>query len=306
MWLWIIGIVLLYLLGPSLLRILFPKRYDWSTSSTFLITGAASGIGKKVVELLLKRNQNVIAADINIKGLEENAKEWKTSNVLIVQLDVTQPKQWEEVYQKGITQFGGIDVHMNIAGFLKAGPIQNLSDLDVERHVDVNVKGVIFGTRAAVNHMMKKKKGFILNISSMASLVPIRGLGIYAATKSAVRSFSLTAAREYKEFGINITTVAPDAVRTPMVDIQRDVPEASLTFSSRILEVDEIVSVMLDDALVYQPEEIWYPYSRGLLAKFADVMFASPLLQLIQKPLLSKGMQAQNTYVPSTERKKVE
>jgi len=218
-------------------------------------------------------------------------------------LDITQPKQWEDIYQKAIEKFGGIDVHFNIAGYLSPGSFYNMSDSEVERHIDVNIKGTIHGTRAASNHMKPKRKGFILNIASMSALCPIPGLGIYAATKAAVRSFTLTAANELKPFNVKVTCLCPTGIRTPMVDIQASVKEASWTFSSRILEVEEIVDLILENALPNQPTDIWYPLSRGFLARFGDTFWGNPLLTFVANKTTQDGLHGQKEYISSTKRK---
>ena len=80
--------------------------------------------------------------------------------------------------------------------------------------------------------MIPLGSGHIVNIASLASLVPSPGLALYSASKYAVRAFSLAAAEELREHGVAVTTVCPDAVRTAMLDKQLDYPEAALTFTA--------------------------------------------------------------------------
>ena len=122
--------------------------------------------------------------------------------------------------------WGEIDVVMNIAGVIRPGEIRSIQAEDVDYHFDINVKGLIFGTRAAAQRMIPRGRGHIINVASLASMAPIPGLGLYSASKYAVRGFSLSAAEELRHHGIAVTTVCPDAVDTPMVDKQLDYPRS--------------------------------------------------------------------------------
>jgi 3-oxoacyl-[acyl-carrier protein] reductase len=299
-----VGIVALFIIWKLVWRLLRQKKFDWTSSSTFLVTGAASGIGKKLVESLLERGQKVVAADINWEGLQQASIPWKinhNANIMLVQLDITQPKQWDQTYTTAEQAFGGIDVHMNVAGYLRPGYTHELQDADIERHVDINLKGVMYGTRAAARHMIPKRKGFIMNIASMGALIPTSGIGVYGATKAAVRSFTMAASKELKLFNVGISNFCPDAVRTPMLDLQQNYKEATITFTGTTLEVEDVVSVILDEVVVYQPVDTWYPLSRGLLARFGDTFYDSVLLTLLETVLMKKADITRRQYVPSTK-----
>jgi len=303
---WLAFLIIVFVSYRIIKRLFRKKKWDWNSQSTFLVTGAASGIGKKLAETLVARGQNVVAADINWVGLQDAANTWKDSsngkNILLVQLAITKPAQWEDVYSKAIEKFGGIDGHMNVAGYLKPGFVSEMNDVDVERHIDINVKGLIYGTKVAAQHMIKKKKGFILNIASMAALVPVTGLSLYGASKAAARSFSMATARELRQHGVAVTCLCPDAVRTPMLDLQQQYKEANLTFSAGWLEVEDVISVILDEAILYQPIEIWYPMSRGLLARFGEWTYDLTIARIIEDHLLNKGNKTRSSYVSSTKR----
>lgn len=92
-------------------------------SRTFVVTGCASGIGRHVANALVLQGQRMLAADINLKALEENARVqgWPGDRVLLQELDVRDSESWEEALQSAVSQFGGIDVLMNIAGYLEPG-----------------------------------------------------------------------------------------------------------------------------------------------------------------------------------------
>src|SRR5262249_40428921 len=155
--------------------------------------------------------------------------------VRLRRLDVRDVADWERAIDEAVAAFGRIDVAMNIAGYLMAGWAHEASPEIVDCHLDINVKGVIFGTQAAARQMLKQNKGqgsgHIINIASMSALAPIPGIAIYTASKYAVRAFSLAVAQELRPHNIYVTAINPDAVRTPLLTPQKDIAAAVL-FSS--------------------------------------------------------------------------
>jgi 3-oxoacyl-[acyl-carrier protein] reductase len=101
-----------------------------------------------------------------------------------------------------------------------------------------------------------------------------------------VRAYSIAAAQELRDRGVAITVVCPDAVRTPMLDLQRDYEQAAMTFSGpRVLEPEEVVRAILEDAVPRRPLELYLPAHRGWMARMADLM---PRTALLIEPLLRK------------------
>ncbi|MFT5431769.1 MAG: NADP-dependent 3-hydroxy acid dehydrogenase YdfG, partial [Myxococcota bacterium] len=239
----------------------------------FFLTGSASGIGRHLTTQLLAQGHRVTASDIDLEGLSSvAAKEgWDKDRLRIVGLDVRDGVGWERALTAASETYGGLDVVMNIAGYLKPGYTHEFDPADIDRHFDINCKGVIHGTHAAAKLMVRQGRGHIINIASMAALAPIPGLPLYSASKYAVRAFSLAAAEELRPLGVAVTVVCPDAVATPMLDLQKDYAEAALTFSgSRVLTVQDIADVILGRILTKRPVEVAIPASRALLAKAAN------------------------------------
>ena len=241
---------------------------------SFVLSGCASGIGRHLAGALVRQGHRVIATDVAFEALEVHAREqgWPADRVLLRQLDVRDATAWDSVISDGVAAFGGIDVAMNIAGYLKPGFIHEVAAEEVHRQLDINTKGVIFGTQAAARHMVSRGRGHIINIASMAALAPVPGLALYSASKYAVRAFSLAAAQELRPHGVSLTVVCPDAVQTPMLDMQKSYKEAALTFSgSRFLTVDDLEKVILGRILRKKPLEVFVPRHRGWIARFADL-----------------------------------
>lgn len=254
----------------------------------FVMTGCAGGIGRHLTGVLAARGHRVLATDVRQDALAECARAdgWDTERVILGGLDVRDAEQWSVVLKEAVERFGRLDVLINIAGYLRPGWIHEASSDEVHRHIDINTKGVIFGMQAAARYMMVQRRGHIINMASMAALVPVPGLGIYSASKFAVRAVSLSAARELRAHGVFVTVVCPDAVQTPMLDLQKDRPEAALTFSApKLLTVEDIARVILQSVLRKKPLEVFIPSRRGWLARFADLV---PTAALYLDPILRR------------------
>lgn len=126
----------------------------------------------------------------------------------------------------------------------------------------------------------------------LASLAPVPGLSLYTASKFAVRGLSLAAATELKPHGVAVTVVMPDAVQTPMLDLQVHYDEAALTFSGdRPLTVEDVERLVLTKVLTQKPLEVAFPLSRGALARAANT--APGVTSLIAPMLLQRGLATQ-------------
>jgi NADP-dependent 3-hydroxy acid dehydrogenase YdfG len=244
------------------------------TADRFLITGCASGIGARVADALVARGHRVAASDINIDALEAHASDvgW-SSSTLCERLDVTDAGDWQRVVDRCNSEWGGLDVLFNIAGYLQPGYLHEVDVKEVDRHFDINVKGVAFGMRSAAVLMCKQRSGHIVNIASMAAFAPIPGIALYSASKYAVRALSLAVATELSPHGVAVTVVCPDAVATPMLDKQKNYDEAAMTFTGpRVLTADEVCAELIGPVLDKRPLEVAIPRSRKWLARIVDIV----------------------------------
>jgi len=269
--------------------------------SRILLTGAASGIGRHLTGALSRRGHLVLATDLSQDGLARARVEdgWSDA-VLSTYLDVTSDADWVAAFDLAEVRARGIDVLLNVAGFLRPGFTVDIDPDDIDRHLAVNVKGVVLGTRQAARRMIAAKNpGHIVNFGSLASLSPVPGLPLYCASKWAVRGFTLSAAVELEKHGISLTLVCPDAVETPMLDLQKDREEAALTFSGndKALTVEDVAKVIVEHVLPKRPLEVSIPMARGLLARIGG---AAPLAAQKLYPLLKrKGLAQQKKSAKS-------
>ena len=239
-----------------------------------LVTGAASGIGRRLTERLVEGGVRVLAADVDDEALKAliEAKGWTDQQAIWRRLDVREGASWEAAVGEVIERWGRLDLLLNVAGCLRAGRVHETPLADLALQIDVNAKGVILGTRVAAAAMVRQGRGHIINVASLAALAPIPGLCAYSASKYAVRAFSLIAAEELRPLGVAVTVVCPDAVQTPMLDQQLDREEAALTFSGKVLTVDDVCDAILGRVRRERPMEVWLPHSRGLMARIGDLV----------------------------------
>jgi NAD(P)-dependent dehydrogenase (short-subunit alcohol dehydrogenase family) len=214
-----------------------------TTRAVSIVTGAASGIGRRMALSLYRAGHRVVAVDIDGAGLEGLANEpWACEpNVMLRTLDVRDSAGWNELVRVVVERFGRVDTLLNIAGFLRPGYVHEVEASTFDLHLDVNVKGVMYGTRSAARQMVQQGRGHIVNVASLAGVSHVPGLAAYSASKHAVRGFSLSVAHELSPHGVAVSVFCPDAVETPMLALQEAYPEAAITFGARrALTLDEV------------------------------------------------------------------
>jgi 3-oxoacyl-[acyl-carrier protein] reductase len=211
-------------------------------------------------------------ADVEIEKINQITQHWDSTRYLSVRLDITKTAQWKEAVAQSVEKFGKIDVGLNIAGIVIANFLTNVQTDEIELMVDVNLKGLMYGSKTFGDLMLKQGFGQIVNIASLAGVAPIQGLSIYSATKFAVRAFSISIAYELRPKNIYVSVVCPDLVDTKMLDDQLDHEAGSLTFSGdRVLSVQEITQVIIRQAIGQKKMEILYPVYRGFLGRIGNL-----------------------------------
>lgn len=271
--------------------------------SVFFLTGCASGIGLHLAQCLLNRGHTVIATDINLPALQRVAQErqWPSDRSRLVALDVRAWDAWESVFASLAAQGEIPDVVMNIAGVTRAIPLEKITPDDVAFHLDTNVCGVIYGTRMAAAYMKPRRSGHIINIASLAAFLPLPRMSLYTASKCAVRGFSLAAREELTPYGIAVTVVSPDSVKTPMLEQEAENPDAVWSFAGTLLAVEDIERAVFERVLRKKPREVLLPWNTALISRVlvAFPALATPLLGQFEK----KGRRVQEQYRRRNERR---
>ncbi|WP_160725087.1 acetoin reductase [Bacillus sp. USDA818B3_A] len=185
-----------------------------------VITGAGQGIGKGLAERLAKDGFSIVLSDINEAILSEAVKEFEEKGVNVTSFigNVSKLEDQVALVQKAVDTFGSVDVFINNAGI--EGQVAPLSQADpnaVDRVLDINVKGVIYGIQAAANQMKKQGTGGkIINACSIAGQEGFEMLGVYSASKFAVKGLTQAAAKELAKDKITVNSYCPGIVGTSM------------------------------------------------------------------------------------------
>lgn len=177
-----------------------------------IVTGGASGIGEKMVDLFSGEGATVIAADINEVALEKaNQKE----NVIGMKLDVSSDEEWAQFAERIKERFGKIDILVNNAGISSEKPFKDINLDDWQKMLTINGFGPFAGIKHIAPYMAEQKKGSIINISSYTAQIG-QGFNHYSASKGAVRALSKAAATQFGKSGVRVNTLFPGIIETPM------------------------------------------------------------------------------------------
>jgi dihydroanticapsin dehydrogenase len=183
-----------------------------------VVTGAGSGIGRASAIRLAEEGGRVLCADIDSATAHETAKiiggiEGVAS---AREVDVSDPRAVDAMVADAVEQFGGLDVLVNNAGVNIPGVLHEVSDEVIDRTLAVNVKGQIYGCRAAIPHMLARGGGSIINISSVNGIVSEPFLAVYSASKGASVMLTKGVALDYAKRGIRCNVICPGWVDTPI------------------------------------------------------------------------------------------
>ena len=202
-----------------------------------VVTGAGRGIGRAVAELLVKGGYAVVVTDVDGDAARRTAEEIGAHEGL--HHDVRDEHSHTGVAEAA-ARHGRLAVWVNNAGVGDDGTLEQLASDSVRRLVDINLLGVTWGMRAALDGF-GFAGGDIVNVASASALGPVPGLSVYAATKAAVVSLTMSAANEVPK-GVRVHALCPDGVDTEMVRVMRHDGQAKALVHSGggLLTVDEV------------------------------------------------------------------
>jgi len=212
-----------------------------------VVTGGASGIGQAAVSCFLREGASVGALDVSPFSLD-------SAKALTVVADVTDQTSMDDAIFAVAERFGGIDILVNNAGIGAVGSVEENTDEEWARVLDVNVTGIVRGTKAALPYLRRSSHAAIVNTSSIAATAGLVKRALYSASKGAVHALTLSMAADLVAEGIRVNTVAPSTADTPWVarllartadpDEERRKLEARQPMG-RMVSADEVAAAML-------------------------------------------------------------
>ena len=189
---------------------------------TAIITGGGSGIGLATARAFCKEGAKVILYGRRKEKLISAADELGDS-VLIVQGDMTHNDDLDQLINKTLNNFKGIDILVNSAGLYNGAPLHEISDSQWDGIMDINIRSIFQLTRRVLPIMMAQKSGSIVHISSILGLIAVPQVAAYNVSKGALNQFSRSIAVEYGSYGIRSNSICPGLIETDMTaDLMKD------------------------------------------------------------------------------------
>ena len=189
------------------------------TGKTVIVTGSSSGIGEGIARRFAAEGANVVLNSRSRDDLEKVAADLDAERALVVEGDVSSAQFAKDLIAKTVERFGGLDCLVNNAGTATAGPLADASDADIDKVIDINVKGVLYMSRAAIPQLAKSDApggGSIVNTSSVSGTGGDWTMPIYNASKGAVTNLTRSLALQLGEQGIRVNAVCPSLTRSEM------------------------------------------------------------------------------------------
>jgi NADP-dependent 3-hydroxy acid dehydrogenase YdfG len=220
-----------------------------------IITGASSGIGFATALALSKAGAKVaIGARRTDRLLElENKIKESGGQVFSRKLDVTKKEECDSFVEDVLSKWGSVDILVNNAGLMPLSFVKNLKTDEWDQMVDVNIKGVLYCTGAVISHMLEKKSGHIVNISSVAGRIVFPAGSVYCATKHAITAFSEGLREELSvRKNIRVTCIEPGVVSTELTNTITD--ESLQGFVENTKKMEALQADDIANAILYAVE----------------------------------------------------
>ncbi|MSQ11132.1 MAG: SDR family oxidoreductase [Dehalococcoidia bacterium] len=195
-------------------------RFDGQVA---LVTAAAgAGIGQAVARKLGQEGAHLVLSDAHPRRMTEVALQISHElgrEVVGMEVDVTNPDQVNAFIQAAVERHGRVDILVNNAGLNKLAPVWEMDNETWKRVLDVNLNGTFYATRAVLPHMMRARKGVIVNMASMHGyLGPDAGEAHYAAAKAGIMGFTRAVAAEVGKHGVRVVALSPGLIYNPFLE----------------------------------------------------------------------------------------
>jgi NADP-dependent 3-hydroxy acid dehydrogenase YdfG len=254
------------------------------------ITGGARGIGKATATALVRRGARVAIGDLDLALAEQTATELGGKAVAF-ELDVTDRDSFANFLDAAEKELGPVDVLINNAGIMPVGRFEKETDETAKLMIDINLHGVIFGTKLALERMIPRRSGHIVNIASQAGKAGIPGGATYSATKHAVVGLSEAVRLENRDNGIEVSCVMPAVVNTELGSGLTD------TRGVKKLEPEEVAEAIVE-GIETNRFDVWVPKSS------AGIAVALNLVPRSGREAIAKAMKADKVLAEVDEAKR--
>ncbi|MFC0779902.1 SDR family NAD(P)-dependent oxidoreductase [Flavobacterium sp. HJSW_4] len=218
---------------------------------TIIVTGASTGIGKSIAQLFLEKGYNVVINSANLQNLETTFKELgHDSQLAMVHGDVSRIATGKQLVQTALERFGSIDVLINNAGIFQPQSFLDVEEEDLDRFLNINLKGTYFTSQAAVKQMLQQGEGSIINIGTVLVDHAIDGFPATApiSSKGGVHAFTRQLAAEFGKNNIRVNAIAPGIIRSPLqakTGVDNADSLAGLHLLKRIGETSDVAQLAL-------------------------------------------------------------
>ncbi len=233
------------------------------TGKVAVVTGGARGIGLATAKALASAGAKVAIGDLDEAVLKEAAT--STGVAYYGRLDVTDAEGYRAFLDAVEAELGPVDVLVNNAGIMPVGHLHEEPEAVARRMFEINVFGVITGTKRALESMLPRRSGHIVNVASMAGVLYAPGAASYVGTKHAVLGFTETARIEYAASGVEFTAVLPAFVNTDLTAGTKGVP------GMKTVEPEDVAAGILQ-ALAEPRARVYVPKLAGRLARVQQLV----------------------------------
>ncbi|MCH9733294.1 MAG: SDR family oxidoreductase [Actinomycetia bacterium] len=230
------------------------------------VTGGARGIGREIAKSFVGEGARVAIADVDVDLAESTAAELSASagKTMALRLDVTDVAGFEEFLDKTEASFGSLDVLVNNAGIMPIGPFLDEPDSITTRTIDIDVRAVLNGTKLAGRRFRERGSGHVVNVASVMGTMASPNAATYCAAKYALVGLGQALRQEWRNTGVQITTICPGFVRTELIAGMTANP---LMEQLAMVDPQDVAKAVVDAVQSGGSGEVFVPKTAGLLSK---------------------------------------